>query len=86
MLRGVWQASNFLSNHVTYCLIITESKQKFRSRYVKTLIFAVLYVGIAQTMPLQDVRLFYNLKRSVSCQRYNFTPYLHKKYNIPIFQ
>jgi len=74
MLQGVWQASNFLSNHRTYYLIITEGKQKCRPRYVKTVIFTVRYICIAQTMPWQDVRLFYNLKRSVSCLRYNFVP------------
>jgi len=38
--------------------------------------------NIAHTMPLQDVRLFYNLKRAVSCQRHKFCTRIYIKYNI----
>ena len=52
---------------------------------MKTVIFTVRYVTIAQTIPWQDVRLFYNLKRSVSCQCHNFTPHLHKNITSEFF-
>ena len=53
MLRGVWQALNFLSIHATYCVIVagaSPGKTKMWLRYVKTAIFCTCVSNNSETV------------------------------------
>ena len=60
MLRGVWQALNFLFIHAKYCVIIAAAspgERKCRLRYVKTAIFCTCGSNNLETVEVDGYML-----------------------------